>query len=100
MSDPPAVDAIILDGPAVVHLLDPRTARTFSDYADTFIMPYIDRPLQLHEEQRIDQVWYTHISASLKSSIRQIRGKRIWRRVLGKMNVPNNWKEFLRVPNE
>ena len=42
VSDPPTVDAIISDFPAVVHLLDPRTARTFSDYADRVFQPYID----------------------------------------------------------
>ena len=41
VSDPPAVDTIILDGAAVVHLLDPRIAQTFSDYTDTVTMPYI-----------------------------------------------------------
>ena len=41
--DPPAVDTLILDGAAVVHLLVPRTAQTFSDYTDTVTMPYIDR---------------------------------------------------------
>ena len=35
VSDPPTVDAIISDCPAVVDLLDPRKARTFSDYADS-----------------------------------------------------------------
>ena len=45
VSDPPSVDTIILDGAAVVHLLDPRTAQTFSDYTDTVTMPYIDRQL-------------------------------------------------------
>ena len=95
--DPPAVDAIILDGAAVVHLLDPRTARTFKDYADTVFLPYIDTQLQRHEAQRIDLVWDTYIPDSLKSSTRQRRGKGIRRRVLGKTNVPSNWKEFLRV---
>ena len=35
VSDPPAVDTIILYGGAVVQLLDPRTPQTFSDYTDT-----------------------------------------------------------------
>ena len=56
VSDPPAVDTIILDGAAVVHLLDPRTAQTFSDYTDTVTMPYIDRQLQLRETHRIELV--------------------------------------------
>ena len=81
----------------VVHLLDPRTARTFSDYAGIFFQPYIDRQLQLHETQRIALVGIIYIPDSLMSSTRQKRGKGIRRRVLGKTNVPNNWKEFLRV---
>ena len=101
VSDPPAVDTIILDGAAVVHLLDPRTAQTFSDYTDTVTMPYIDRQLQLRETQRIDLVSRdTYIHDSLASSTRKKRGKRIRRRVLGKTDVPNNRKGFLRVPNK
>ena len=101
VSDPPAVDTIILDGAAVVHLLDPRTAQTVSDYTDTITMPYIDRQLQLRETQRIDMVSRdTYIHDSLASSTRKRRGKKIRRRVLGKTDVPNNWKVFFRVSNK
>ena len=101
VSDPPAVDTIILDGAAVVHLLDPRTPQTFSDYADTVTMPYINRQLQLPETQRIDLVSRdTYIHDSIASSTRKRRWKIIRRRVLGKTDVPNNWKGFLRVPNK
>jgi len=34
----PNVDAIILDGTAVVHMLHPGMARTFQDYADTVLV--------------------------------------------------------------
>ena len=78
VSDPPAVDTIILDGAAVVHLLDPRTAQTFSDYTDTVTMPYIHRQLQLRETQRIDLVSRdTYLHDSLASSTGKRRGKRI-----------------------
>ena len=63
--DPPAVYSVILDGAAAVYLLDPRTFQTFSDYADTVFLPYIDRhdaKLQLH-----DLVSDTYIPDSLKS---------------------------------
>ena len=91
-SDPPAVDTIIiLDGGAVVQLLDPRTPQTFNDYTDTVTMPYIDRQLQLRETQRIDLVSRdTYIHDSLGSSTRKRRGKIIRWRVLGKTDVPNN----------
>ena len=78
VSDPLAVDTIILDGAAVVHLLDPRTAQTFSDYTDTVTMPYIGRQMQLRETQRIDLVSRdTYIHDSLASSTQKRRGKRI-----------------------
>ena len=76
VSDPPAVDTIILDGAAVVHLLDPRTPQTFSDYTDTVTMPYINKQLQLRETQRIDLVSRdTYIYDSLASSTRKRRGR-------------------------
>ena len=81
VSDPPAMDTIILDCAAVVHLLDPRTAQAFSDYTYTVTMPYIDRQLQLRETQRIDLASRdTYIHDSLASSTRKRRGKRIRRR--------------------
>ena len=101
VSDPPAVDTIIVDGAAVVDLLYPRTSQTFSDYTDSVTMPYINRQLQLRETQRIDLVSRDiYIHDSLAPSTRKRRGKRIRRRVLGKTDVPNNWKGFLRVPNK
>ncbi len=101
VSDPPAVDTIILNGASVVQLLDPRTPQTFNDYTDTVTMPYIHRQLQLRETQRIDLASRdTYIHDSLASSTRKRRGKRIRRRVLGKTDVPNNWKGFLRGPNK
>ena len=55
-----------LDGAEVVHQLDPRTARTVSDYADTVVQPYTDRQLQVHEAQRADLVWNVYIPDSLE----------------------------------
>jgi hypothetical protein len=33
----PSVDVLVLDGAAIVHMLMPGNARTFSDYVDSFI---------------------------------------------------------------
>ena len=48
----PTVDAVILDGAAIVNMLKPGTAKTFSDYASQV---YITA--QLHSAQRVDVVW-------------------------------------------
>ena len=39
--DTPIVDAVILDGAAIVNMLKPADARTFSDYASEVFLPYI-----------------------------------------------------------
>ena len=75
MSDSPTVDVIISDCPAVVHLLDPRTARTFSDYAGRVFQPYIDRQLQLHESQRIALVGIIHTFLTFLSRQRGRKGE-------------------------
>ena len=52
MSDPPAVDAIIVDGAAVVIQEQPEHSVTMK----TVFLPYIDRQSQLHDAHRIDLV--------------------------------------------
>ena len=84
-----------MDGAAVIHLLDPRTAQTFSNYTDTVIMPYIDRQLQLRETQCIDLVSRdTYIHNSLASSTRKRRGKIIRRRVPAKRTFQTSGMGF------
>ena len=69
----PNVDAIILDGAAVVHMLHPGTARTFQDYADTVFGSYILS--QLQNTNRVDTVWDVYMENSLKATMREKRGK-------------------------
>ena len=52
--DTPIVDAVILDGAAIVNMLKPGDARTFSDYASQVFLPYITA--QLRNVQRVDVV--------------------------------------------
>ena len=73
VSHPPTMDAIISDCPAVVHLQDPATARTFSDYAVRVFLPYIDRKVQPHETQRVDLVGVIHTFLTV---LRRQRGRK------------------------
>jgi len=41
----PEVDAVMLDGPAVVHFLTPQNCRTFAEYASKIFLPFIERTL-------------------------------------------------------
>ena len=69
----PNVDAIFLDGAAVVHILHSGTARTFQDYADMVFSSCIFS--QLQNPNRVDIVWDVYMEDSLKATTREKRGK-------------------------
>ena len=92
--DSPAVDVVILDGAAIVNMLKPGTAKTYSDYASQIFLPYIT--MQLQNVQRLDVIWDEYINGSLKSYTRSVRGKGSRRRVESSSLIPKNWHEFLR----
>ncbi|XP_064086105.1 uncharacterized protein LOC135201158 [Macrobrachium nipponense] len=97
-SHPPQVSSVILDGAAVVQMLNPGPghSKTFLDYATDIFVPYILSQLQNHS--RLDLVWDRYAnSGSLKATARANRGKGIRRRVTGTALLPGNWHTFLRV---
>ena len=91
----PTVDTLILDGAAIVNMLKPGSAKTFQDYADNIVLPYIQSRLQ--NVSRIDVVWDVYHKDSLKVDARNWRGKGIRRRVEAMSLVPKNWQGFLRI---
>ncbi|KAL7373698.1 hypothetical protein ABVT39_012891 [Epinephelus coioides] len=74
----PVVDAVFLDGAAVFQMLNPGTAKTFQDYADSVFVPYAKS--QLEKTRCLDIIWDVYIPDSLKGTTRQKRGKGIRRR--------------------
>ena len=52
----PLVDAVVLDGTAIVNMLSPGKCKTFKEYAETVFLPYVIncRPQNV---KRIDLVW-------------------------------------------
>ena len=91
----PSVEVVVIDGPAIVHMLKPPAARTFREYVQDVFVPYIEH--QLDNAQRVDVVWNDYRSDSLKAQTRGMRGKGIRRRVEPNNAVPKNWAEFLRI---
>ncbi len=73
----PAVYSKLLDGAAVVQMLNPGMAQTFQQYSDLVFLPYISN--QLTTARRVDIVWDVYIPDSLKGSTRQKRGKGVRR---------------------
>ena len=94
---PPHYDCIVLDGTVIVHLLSTAEARTFNEYADKIFIPYLSK--QLEHTTRIDIVWDTYQSDSLKESTREKRGKGVRRKVSSHAKLPSNWMDFFRAPN-
>ena len=93
-TDKPTVDVVILDDAAIVNMLKPGTARTFSDYASEVFLPHVMK--QLQNVQRLDVVWDEYVHGSLKAYTRSTRGKGSRRCVESSNAVPKNWMEFLR----
>ena len=91
----PTVQVIIIDGAAIVNMLRPGAAKTFSDYAKQVFSPYIKS--QLHHVNRVDVVWDEYFPESLKAETRRKRGKGVRRRVEPSSAIPGKWKEFLRI---
>ena len=91
----PKIDALVLDGPAVVQMLKPGHVKKFSDYAQQVFFAYITS--NLRNVTRLDVVFDVYRPDSLKLMTREKRGKGVRRHVSGSSNIPNNWHDFLRV---
>ena len=94
-TSPLVVDATILDGAAIVQMLNPVAAKTFPEYVNIIFAPYIST--QLQKVHRLDFVWDVYLPDSLKGTIRQKRGKGLRKRMAPSTVMPKNWKDFLRV---
>ncbi|KAG1714314.1 hypothetical protein GQR58_001662 [Nymphon striatum] len=85
--------AKIFDGTVVVLALPLSTVTTFSKYAEKVSLPFLTT--QLQTAIRIDVVWDTYHSESLKEATREKRGKGARKRVSDKTKLPKNWNNFL-----
>ena len=75
----PISDATILDGAAVVQMLNPKGSRTFQEYGESVFGPYIYY-IQLEKSNRVDIVWNVYRPNSLKASTLEKREKGTRRR--------------------
>ena len=62
--DKPEVDAEILDGAAVIHMLPAKGQTNFKQYAEAVFIPYIYQ--RLNHVDRVDIVWDRYVEDSLK----------------------------------
>ena len=97
---PPRVDVKLMDGAALVHILDPKkstaTVNTFKDYANFVFLPHLKHMLE--DVVRLDVVWDVYKQDNLKAQTRQTRGSEGHQLlVANNTKIPSNWKNFLRL---
>ncbi|CAG9812939.1 unnamed protein product [Phaedon cochleariae] len=93
-SKPTDVDAVLIDGAALVHILQPKACCTFQEYISLIVEPYILRILDT--SKRIDVIWDIYIDKRLKASTREKMGKGKRKLVRENTSIPRNWNDFLR----
>lgn len=76
-----------------LHCLPTTGVVTFDDYAENFFVPYLR--MQLQGTTRLDIVWDTYLTDSLKECTRDKRGKGVRRKVSGQTKLPSKWMDFL-----
>ena len=83
----------ILDGAAMVNMLQAGTAKTFDHYATSVFIPYITS--QLQNIVRLDIILDVYIQDSLKIDTRNKRGKGVRRHIESSSAAPSKCNEFL-----
>ena len=85
--------AKIIDGSAMVQMLNPTHARTFGDYSTEFQKAILWQ--MCCSIQRVDIVFDRYIQGSLKSETRESRGSGVRILVTEATPIWKNWQQFL-----
>ena len=86
-------DVKVFDGAAILHALPVSSVATFSEYADSKFLPFLENHLK--STKRIHIVWDEYRVESLKEAAREKRGKGVRRKVAAHVKLPQNWQAFL-----
>lgn len=97
ISTAPKVNAAVLEGSVIVNMTKPKKNQSFENYAAESFYPQVKKYQREYQSQRIDVVFDTYKSSSLKAATRTKRGKGIRRKVQNDSIAPSNWHAFLRL---
>ena len=78
----------------MVQMLQPDLSATFTDYAQTVVMPYNIRQQSI-KYTRIDIVYDVYYKISIKNATREKHGRGFRYTVTGQGKIPKDWKAFL-----
>ena len=92
---------VVLDMPAVIHMVKPQKANVFGEYISQHLLPFLQAQMN-DSTTRIDAVWDRYPEKSLKNQARTKRlGTTKERRIKASNNVPipkgKEWQNYLKV---
>ena len=90
----PETEVTVFDGAALINGLKPDPNMTFEAYASKTVLPRLTKLST--SALRIDVVFDVYLQRSLKNSARVHCGQGSRRRVKSNLQVPTDWKSFLR----
>ena len=93
-SAPEDVGMVVIDGPAFVHMNQPRQSKTFGDYCKIELGENLKKIADRVEE--LDLVFDVYTSDSLKTETRENRGKGVRASVKESTSIYSDFKNFLR----
>ena len=89
---------VILDMPAVIHMVSPTKAKTFNEYVTLHIIPFLQSQMK-NGTQRVDAIWDNYPDENnLKAHAQYRRGRGARTKVGdGSTKIPrNDWSGFLK----
>eukprot|EP00794_Sanderia_malayensis_P013411 gene13411-14786_t len=93
----PSVTALVIDGAALVQMIEPRDSATFGDYIRREFTSQLLSRVKSSSITRMDVVFDVYRDKSIKSSAREKRGTGAGIRVLENTPITRKWRNFLRV---
>ena len=92
--EPPEVEAKTIDGPAFININTPKTSRAFREYCSVQVTEKVRQILQC--VVRLDFVFDTYKSDSIKEQTRENRGKSIRISVRKETPICRQFQDFMR----
>ena len=90
----PTVDGIVVEGPVLVTMYGPAGQRTFKEYFEERLEPFLHE--KLVHVNRLDVVWDIYLVNNLKVTTHQKGGDVSRKKVTGSTIMPRRWDTFLR----
>jgi hypothetical protein len=90
---------VVLDMAAVIHMVRPTAARTFSEYVPRHILPFLEAQMNKSGSsvRRVDAVWDNYPENSLKGLAHARRGTGHRTRIGdGSTPIPKEWNNYLK----